>query len=123
MFWGDIRAKRLGALSIASSSYARRQVLAGMTEKKTAWQRTVDAVHAVDAVGLLLFGFALALLLTPATLEQLAKGGYKNPSLIAMYCVGGVLFIAFVVWDTRYARSPIFPRRLVNRTFVSSSDT
>jgi len=121
MFWGHHRAKKLGALSLASSTYARRRVLEGLGEKpkKTWYQLIMDGWSAVDGFGLLLFAFGLVLLLAPSTLEVHAKGGYKNPSLIAMYCCGGVIFIGFVVWDVLFAKNPIWPGRLMNRTFVS----
>ena len=64
-------------------------------------------------------GFAFALLLTPITLSAYATNGYKNPSLIAMLVIGGVLFIAWGVWDGLYAAYPIMPKRVLNRTFVS----
>ena len=36
-----------------------------------------------------------------------------------MLVIGGVLFIAWAVWDGFYAAYPIMPRRVLNRTFVS----
>ncbi|KAL1408575.1 hypothetical protein Q8F55_005388 [Vanrija albida] len=121
MFWGHAKAKALGALSLASSSYARRRVLEGehAAPKRTAWETTVYIFHAVDAVGLALFGFSFALLLSPPTLEKVVKNGYKNPALITMYAIGGALFIAFCIWEWKFARYPICPRRLLNRTFVA----
>lgn len=121
MFWGHHKAKRLGALSLASSTYARRRVLEGegIAPKRT-WSETANWLFwEVDVLGLLLFATSLALLLAPPTLQPLAKGGYANPSLIAMFAVGAVLFILFVVWEVYYARSPICPRRLLNRTFLT----
>lgn len=123
MFWGDRKAKRLGALSLASSSYARRRVLEGESgpPRKTKWQIVHKFLVDVDAVGLILFTFSLALLLTPPTLSVLVDKGEQNPSLIAMYCIGGILFILFGVWERFFARHPICPRRLLNPTFVSQS--
>jgi hypothetical protein len=43
----------------------------------------------------------------------------RPASLIAMYCVGGLLFPAFLFWEFRYAAHPIMPKRVMNRTFVS----
>lgn len=120
MFWGNRRAKKLGALSLASSSYARKQALAGIEPppRKSIWRRALDIWSDLDGFGLLVFGFALALLLCPPTLTTFADGGYANPSLIAMYVVGGVLLIFFIFWDTKIAASPIWGRRLMNRTFL-----
>lgn len=79
MFWGDRRAKRLGALSIASSSYARRQVLAGINGPQRSWtQNVLHYCVQMDAFGLLLLGFSFACLLAPATLSSTAVGGYTN---------------------------------------------
>ena len=36
-----------------------------------------------------------------------------------MLVIGGILFIAWGVWDGFYATYPIMPRRVLNRTFVS----
>jgi hypothetical protein len=36
-----------------------------------------------------------------------------------MLVIGGILFIAWGVWDGFYAKYPIMPRRVLNRTFVS----
>jgi hypothetical protein len=121
LFWGHHKAKKLGALSLASSTQARRQVLEQVeaAPPRSIVQIVKDAWSAIDGFGLVLFGFALALLLAPPTLEGIVRNGYKNPSLIAMYTIGGILFIAFVIWDSFYAKSPIWPRRLMNRTFVS----
>jgi len=39
-------------------------------------------------------------------------------SLIAMFVVGGVLLIAFGLWEWFGTSHPIVPRRILNRTFV-----
>ncbi|TXT04868.1 hypothetical protein VHUM_03951 [Vanrija humicola] len=119
LFWGDRRAKKLGALSLASSSYARRQILERREPvHRTLVQNILHHLNLIDAFGLLVLGFAFACLLAPGTLSTSAKGGYKNPSLIAMYCVGAVLFVGFMFWEFKYAAHPIMPRRVMNRTFL-----
>lgn len=119
LFWGDHRAKKLGALSLASSSYTRRRILEGIdTPRRTFLQTVVYYFNQVDGFGLLLIGFSFACLLAPGTLSTTAKGGYANPSLIAMYAVGGFLFISFLVWEFRFAQHPIMPKRVMNRTFI-----
>lgn len=120
LFIGDYRAKKLGALSLAAPSYHRRQVLAGL-------EPTRPPIHQVflhnwsrlNGFGLLLLGFAFGLILVPFTLRYSAKGGYSNPSLIAMLVVGGLCFIAWVVWDCYFAAYPIMPKRVLNRTFLA----
>ncbi|BEI81736.1 hypothetical protein CcaverHIS002_0208960 [Cutaneotrichosporon cavernicola] len=121
MFWGHHRAKKLGALSLASSSYTRRRILEGESAApQRTWKETAIWIFwEGDVIGLILFAFAFGLILAPPTLEPITNGGYKAASLIAMFVVGGLVFIAFLVWETTYARSPICPRRLLNPTFLS----
>jgi hypothetical protein len=78
---GDRRAKRLGALSLASSSYARRQYLASHDaerENRTFLQSCLHYWSRLNGFGFLLMGFAFVLLLAPMTLNTTAKGGYTN---------------------------------------------
>jgi hypothetical protein len=78
---GDRRAKRLGALSLASSSYARRQYLASQSterENRTMVQSCLHYWSRLNGFGFLLMGFAFVLLLAPMTLNTTAKGGYTN---------------------------------------------
>ncbi|WVQ79992.1 hypothetical protein IAT38_002093 [Cryptococcus sp. DSM 104549] len=122
LFWADSRAKKLGALSLASSTYAREKILAGQTVERRPWYQTVlHYARRLDVMGLLLLGFAFAMLLSPFTLSSTAQGGYKNPSLIAMLVVGGVLFIAFCLWEWKFTAFPIMPRRVFNKTFLCST--
>ena len=121
LFWADRKSMRLGALSLASSSYARRmQLQGGQAPKRPPLQAMKRWLRQIDAFGILLMGFSFALLLSPATLKATAKGGYANPSLIAMYCVGGVLGICFLLWEWKFASHPIMPRRVLNKTLMCS---
>lgn len=122
LFIGDYRAKKLGALSLASSSYARRQILAGRAYEKSQRTYLQSFLHywrRMNGTGLLLMGFGFALILTPITLSTSAKGGYTNPSLIAMLVIGGCSFIGWGVWDGYFAQYPIMPKRVLNRTFMA----
>ncbi|KAH3663976.1 hypothetical protein OGAPHI_004690 [Ogataea philodendri] len=77
------------------------------------------ALLEIDALGLLLIGFAFSLILLPCSLYTYASGGWSNPSMIAMECVGGVLLITYIVYDIWFAPYPLLPRRvLLNKTFV-----
>ena len=119
LFAGDIRANRLGALSLAAPSYYRKQVLAGMDPVKPPVTKMIMRYWTrLNGFGLLLLGFAFGCILTPFTLSRSAKGGYNNPSLIALLVVGGLLFIAWCVWDGFFARYPIMPKQVFNRTFL-----
>ena len=73
----------------------------------------------IDAFGLILLGTGFSLLLLPFTLYTTAENAWKNPSLIAMFVVGGAALVAFMVWELRFAAHPIQPAYILNRTFVS----
>ncbi|WVQ81108.1 hypothetical protein IAT38_003230 [Cryptococcus sp. DSM 104549] len=121
LFWAGWRAKKLGALSLASSSYARRHALGQTDEpKRTFTQNVVRYWRLMDAFGLLLLAFSWALVLIPFTIYKTADKGWKNPSIIAMFVVGGLLMIAFVVWDLKYASHPLMPKRVLNRSLICS---
>ncbi len=40
--------------------------------------------------------------------------------MIAMVTVGGVLLIAFTVYEIKFASHPLMPKRVLNRTFVGA---
>ena len=76
LFWADIRAKKLGVLSIAASSYDGR--VKDMEDRLTWWQLTRSWWVQIDAVGLILLGAGWALVLLPFTLYRSAEGGWGN---------------------------------------------
>ncbi|KAF8914570.1 major facilitator superfamily domain-containing protein [Mucidula mucida] len=109
LFWGDRRAKKLGALSLASSSYDRRKQSSGEQdeEKPSLLSLVVHYWKAIDA-----FGYFSSEPLSP----------YYS-SLIAMFVVGGIMFIAFFSWELLAASHPIMPRRFTNYTYYSYTQT
>ena len=132
----DRKAKKHGVVNMASSNAARRAakgladetgqdaphglVVAPAAKPNETWtQAAVRILHEIDAFGLLLLGFGWSLLLLPFSLKTYAVGGWRNPSLIAMMVVGGVLLIAYVVYEMKWAKMPSAPRRLIfNKTFL-----
>lgn len=73
----------------------------------------------IDAIGLILLGFAFSLILLPCSLYPYAKGGWNNPSMIAMEVVGGVFLITCAIYEIWFAPFPLLPKRvLLNRTFI-----
>lgn len=66
------------ALSIASSSYEQRQAMGKANERNTLWRQTVYYAERINALGLLLMGFAFAMILLPFTLVYNAENGYQN---------------------------------------------
>ncbi|GAA5884130.1 hypothetical protein JCM6882_002152 [Rhodosporidiobolus microsporus] len=90
-------------------------------EEKSVWQKIVQVVDECDTVGLILLGFGWALLLLPFSLYGGAKGGFNNPSLIAMLAIGPACLVAFPLYEWKFARYPCMPKRvLVNRSFITA---
>jgi len=78
---GDHRAKKLGAMSLASSSATKREELgleSAPAVHRTLYQSFRFYWTRLNAFGSLLMGFAFALLLAPNTLSTTAENGYKN---------------------------------------------
>ncbi|KAL7806917.1 MFS general substrate transporter [Trichoderma gracile] len=136
LIWLDRMAKKKGEVNIASSAAARRTIDPAVDQEgqkgslNTATPPVDDTeqpwtlllkknLEEIDAFGLVLLGFGWSLLLLPFSLKTYADHGWRNPSLIAMMAVGGVLLVAYVVFEMKVARVPSAPRRLVfNRTFI-----
>ncbi|OCF72564.1 hypothetical protein I204_06946 [Kwoniella mangroviensis CBS 8886] len=120
LYWADHRAKKNGELRVAESPFERRWREEHPGEAKpNSFHHLVFWAGEVDAIGLLLLGFAWTLLLLPFSLAPKAKGKWTNPSMIAMLTIGAILLIVFFVYEWRYARSPMMTRSLLtNRTFL-----
>lgn len=133
LIYYDRKAQRLGIVNIASSKAARREAQQygekgshGIVSVPTSnvppkpWsQKMREGLVEIDGFGLLLLGFGWSLLLLPFSLKTNAEKGWKNPSLIAMMVVGGLLLIAYVLYERFYATIPSFPGRFLrNRTFL-----
>ncbi|KAL0935638.1 siderophore iron transporter [Colletotrichum truncatum] len=132
----DKKAKKDGIVNIASSNAARRAarelagekgydgphgaIVAPAADPKSSWMESLKRnLVEIDALGLILLGFGWSLLLLPFSLKTYADHGFRNRSLIAMMVVGGVLLIAYVVYEIKWAKVPSAPRRLVmNKTFL-----
>lgn len=117
LFWADWKAIKEGKLSVAAASIAYQTGLLGENTPPTLFGKLRRAASIIDAFGLLLLAFCFALLLAPTTLSTTASNGWKNPSLIAMQTIGGVLFLCFCIWEWKIAANPILPRRMMNKTF------
>lgn len=87
------------------------------TAKPSLAARILRATLLLDPLGLILLTCAFSLLLAPPTLYSGAQGGWSNPSMIAMECVGGVVLVIFVGWEWKLARHPLLPRRVLNRNY------
>ncbi|KIP10562.1 hypothetical protein PHLGIDRAFT_115319 [Phlebiopsis gigantea 11061_1 CR5-6] len=111
LFWAERKAKKLGLTSAITE-------FTGQTLTQRIWHFTEQ----LDVIGLLFLGAAVALILLPLTLSQTAKGGWHNPSMIAMIVVGCVLLFVYIGWETWFAKRPVMPTRfLKNRAFIGAS--
>ncbi|KAG7087766.1 hypothetical protein E1B28_013707 [Marasmius oreades] len=133
------KAQKLGIVNMASSNAARREarelaekkgekgphglVVAEVAPTNLTWIERVKANLAeIDAFGLILLGFGWSLFLLPFSLKTYAKNGWKNPSMIAMMVVGGIILILFALYERFLAAKPIMPRRLLlNKTFMCAA--
>ncbi|KAH8109673.1 drug:h+ antiporter [Phellopilus nigrolimitatus] len=120
LFWAERKARRVGLVdtTLAQDGVGRlviapaKTFLAGV--RRTAGQ--------LDLIGLVLLGAGVSLILLPLTLAVKAKNEWRNPSMIAMLVVGGVLLILFAVWDLCFASRPVIaPRFMRNRSVVLPS--
>lgn len=136
LIWLDRRAKKQHLVNMASGGAARRAarelaehegldtphgiIAAPAPEGTRPWKEAVlKGLEEIDAFGLILLGFGWSLLLLPFSLKTYADNGWRNPSLIAMMVVGGLLLIFYVVYEVKWAKIPSAPRRLVfNKTFL-----
>ncbi|KAK1920718.1 hypothetical protein DB88DRAFT_444463, partial [Papiliotrema laurentii] len=119
MFWGDRRAKEHGgASSVRSSDLAAELILIIRSATDNPY-RSSSVPHcrphrpprAVD------LAFRFGLLLVPFSLAAGATNGYKNRNTIVIFDVGGILLVAFPLYEWRSANYSIMPRRLLNHDF------
>ncbi|KAH7120865.1 major facilitator superfamily domain-containing protein [Dendryphion nanum] len=112
------RADKLGVVSFGESGMARREgirVRSGKDYVNLAWKGIID----IDLIGLLLLGLGFALILLSLNLYKSAKGGWSNPSMIAMPVCGFVILCLFTAYEALYAPKPMMSRRIFrNRAFI-----
>lgn len=113
MFVLDHKAEKQGLKKLSANPLVEhKDKFFSLTTIKT-------ALIEIDAFGLIILGFAFSLLLLPFSLYPTAENGWKNPSMIAMIIVGGILFIAYCLYESLWAPFPSMPRRvLINKTFI-----
>lgn len=78
-------------------------------------QQIIQGLRDMDFIGLILLGFALALILLPMTLAPKAKSQWKNPSMIAMIVIGAFIFVLFLLYEWKVPRRPVLPMRWLRR--------
>ncbi|CAO3683194.1 unnamed protein product [Umbelopsis vinacea] len=80
---------------------------------------SMEQLAQVDISGSLIWCVAIVCLVL-----ALSWGGstypWSSPSVIALLCVAGVGIVAFIIWETKFAKQPIIPKRLfTNRSTVA----
>ncbi|KAG0661648.1 hypothetical protein C6P46_003869 [Rhodotorula mucilaginosa] len=122
LFGLERRAHRQGLINMAAAKKGIEDEEAEVEiENKTMREKLISTFHELDTVGLILLGFGWSLLLLPFSLSAYAKDGYKNPSLIAMFVVGGVCLIGYGFWEAYGAKFPSAPGRILkNRTVITA---
>ena len=116
------RGEKMGMVTMAASKRLRT----GVDEESRGlryWAKLFyNGLIDIDIVGLIILGFAFALILLPFTLAASADGGWENPSIIAMMVVGFVLLIVFGLYEIFLAPKPLMTKRILkNRAFIAAA--
>ncbi|WWD20777.1 hypothetical protein CI109_105254 [Kwoniella shandongensis] len=118
----QFRGKKLGMTTIAGSKQQRTGQIDSDGLSRQGWLRALyNGIIEIDLLGLILLAFAFAMILMPFTLRKGAKGGWNNPSIIAMLVVGFVIFGLFVLYEMYLAPKPLMTKRILfNRAFLAA---
>lgn len=110
------RAKRHGLVSRSLAA------VSGCDAGDATWKKVLRLLWTeIDLPGLLLLVAGMALILIPISLTgSLNPGRWKEASFIAMIVLGAVVLIGFVVWDVKFAKKPLFPASMANRTVIAA---
>ena len=86
LIWLNFRAKKLGIKPAVEQAAAAEAGVDRFSQAHTVpvGRRIKSVIDELDAFGLILLGFGWSLFLLPFSLESGAKGGWSNPSMIAM---------------------------------------
>lgn len=89
--------------------------------KRTSQKRWLLYLWAqTDPIGLILVTASLVLVLLPMTLASRLLYSRSSPAIISMIVIGGVSFIAFVVYELYVPRYPILSLRLAKNRSVAA---
>lgn len=72
----------------------------------------------IDIAGLFLLVVGSALFLLPIPLETRGVDYYDTVAVITPTAVGAFMLIMFFVWEVRFAKKPLFERRLLTNPSV-----
>lgn len=88
-------------------------------DEDNVWMKIFNILNEFDVMGLLLLGFSISLILLPFSLYKTAEDSWRNPSIIAMFVVGGILLISFIVFEIYIAPYPCLHKSAFNRTVIT----
>ncbi|KAJ6531076.1 hypothetical protein B0H19DRAFT_1082056 [Mycena capillaripes] len=115
LLWAQRRAKAQGILEGEPATETNTKAPLSV--------RVRTFVEDVDAVGLFFLAATLALLFLPIVLAggSYATTTWHNPAIPAMMVIGGVVTLPiFIFWETKRAKHPVIPWRLLrNRTILA----
>ncbi|KAG9099375.1 hypothetical protein FRC06_005345 [Ceratobasidium sp. 370] len=113
---------------IATLGWAQHKAeVRGLVERgsgisRTRFQKVGDVFTEIDIIGLLILAGGVACVLLPLTLAAKAKGGWHNPSMIAMLTVGPTILILFGIYEWKFASHPIVPMKFLrNKAIVGAA--
>ncbi|RGP69531.1 siderophore iron transporter 3 [Fusarium sporotrichioides] len=115
------RGEKAGMVTMADSKDVRTGRTEATPKNLTYWAKLAyRGLIDIDIVGLILLGFAFSLILLPITLAKSAKGGWNNPSMIAMIVIGFIILILFGLYEYFLAPKPMMTKRILqNRAFIA----
>ncbi|KAH8675268.1 major facilitator superfamily domain-containing protein [Xylariales sp. PMI_506] len=88
---------------------------------RTKWQSFKHYVEEFDIIGLMLILTGLALFLLSFNIYSYQSKGWKAPIIICFIVIGGLLIIAFGIWEKYFARVKFIPYEiLTDRTCLGA---
>lgn len=115
LYYYQRKAQKLGIVEEKSKRF-------GIKVKQDAegWTQTlIGSFKEIDVIGLLFLATGLSLILLPLSLYRTAQDEWKNPSIVAMFVVGGIILIAFVLFEIYVAPFPCMHKLNFNRTVIT----
>ncbi|KAJ3714836.1 major facilitator superfamily domain-containing protein [Lentinula raphanica] len=107
LLWAERKAKQRGL------------ALVQKIPSRTMLERARTMAEELDLMGLILITGCIALILLPLTLTGKVNGGWSNPLMILLITLGCVLLPICSIWDMKYAKFPVIPRRFFkNRSVI-----
>lgn len=113
LFYYEQKASKLGVVKSKSEKEGIQM------EKINVWTKIFNILKEFDVMGLLLLGFAISLILLPLSLYKTAGDSFRNPSIIAMFVVGGILLVCFILFELYIAPYPCLHKSAFNRTIIT----